>query len=278
MKISGSSAYRGERLDIQEQSYPESTATKKHEMRGSPTSLKTFEYDIWHLKRQKQGIDPSRDRSVRGDEATTTWQSSGALSFTPNPSPTVDTTATLDRAAADWILDPCSILPLTMEYLDLYFAHVNQATYYMLPQRSFLKWVRECHEKTLDDKMVLYSLMALGCRFSSRRDSTAHGRKLLQGARQAEQGSFGRFTLQLVQTRLMLTLLNFSLGNYDEAWDYCGTATRAVCGLKYNTEDGIGERLHLQGCEYGLDSKTSSECRRRTFWSAYIMDVRNSAT
>jgi Fungal specific transcription factor domain len=181
-------------------------------------------------------------------------------------------TDTFGLAGAHWTMDPYRISPLTMEYLNLYFAHINQATYYMLPKAPFMTWVRDFPDKSFDDKMILYTLMAMGCRFSGHTESIAHGKKFLQIARHAEQSSFGRFTLQLVQTRLVLALLHFSLGNCSEAWDYCGTAVRAVCGLKYNTEDGVTEEPHAD-CDYGLNTKTLAECRRRTFWSAYVMDV-----
>jgi Fungal specific transcription factor domain len=160
-----------------------------------------------------------------------------------------------------------------MEYLELYFTHINQATYCMLPKSPFLNWVRECRTKTQEDRMLLYTLMAMGCRFSSYKESNAHGKRLLQIARHAVQTSFGRFTLQLAQARLILALLNFSLGNATEAWDYCGSAVRAICGLKYNTEEGVTDVPPEGDYEYGLHGEALAECRRRTFWSAYIMDV-----
>lgn len=221
----------------------------------------------------KRDIDSIQDQWEVTQTTPETRRSSNALSPTRNPSPLFDMAETPGLAATSWTLEPCTISPLAMEYLDLYFVHINQAIYCMLPKGPFLEWVRSCQERTLDDKMILYTLMAMGCRFSTRKESVAHGRRFLQIARYAEQSSFGRFTLQLVQTRLILALLNFSLGNASEAWDYCGTAVRAVCGLKYNSEEAAIDRPHLVDLEYGLDRRTLAECQRRTFWSAYIMDV-----
>ena len=202
-------------------------------------------------------------------------RSSNALSPQANPVRTFDTTDDDDAselAATKWA-DFSSASPLTMQYMDLYFLHINQNIYHMLPKRPFLKWVRYCCEKTFDDKMILYTLMALGCRFSAHKESTAHGKRLLQLARHAEQSSFGRVTLQLAQTRLVLTLLNFSLGNTSQAWEYCATAVAAVSSLKYNTEDGVTVLPTIDDCEYGLDREALAECRRRTFWSAFVMEV-----
>lgn len=248
-------------------------ATENQQVVASPIYSGSSKHSIGPLKRQKREINPLHDHSEVLHMAPEPRRSSNALSPTTHPPPAFDMTGTLGLAGANWTVDPHTVTPMAMEYLDLYFAHINQATYCMLPKDPFLKWVRGCREKTLDDKMILYTLMAMGCRFSTHKESIAHGKRLLQIARYAEQNSFGKFTLQLVQTRLMLGLLNFSLGNSGEAWDFCGSAVRAVCGLKYNSEEAVTERPQLDDLEYGLDRSTLAECRRRTFWSAYIMDV-----
>ena len=234
-------------------------------------SARVSDHDGRLLKRQKRESESADNKIILGIPESR--RSSKGLSPILNPPPVCAVIDTLGLAAAEWSDDPYDVSPLTMEYLNLYFNHINQATYCMLPKLPFLKWVCEHHKKSPDDKMILYSLMAMGCRFSERKESIAHSKRLLQIARQAEQSSFGRFTLQLAQTRLILSLLSFSLGKSSEAWDYCGTAVRAVCGLKYNTEDGIVGQTDMEDCEYGLNKETMAECRRRTFWSACVMEV-----
>lgn len=211
------------------------------------------------------------DRTILGINKSRR-SSKGSSPFS-NPPPVCALIDILGLSAAEWSDYPYDVFPLAMKYLHLYFNHVNQAAYCMLPKFPFLKWVGECHEKSPDDKMILYSLMAMGARFSEHKDSIAHGKRLRQIARQAEQSSFGRFTLQLAQTRLTLGMLSFSLGKSGEAWDYFGTAIRAINGLKYNTEDGVAELTNVEDCEYGLNKEAIIECRRRTFWSACVMDV-----
>jgi hypothetical protein len=250
-----------------------STATEKREMFILSASSEPQDHHTRPTKRQKRDADLEHDRLDMVQPAPETRRWSTALPPATNQPPNLEVTDTLDLAAADRTMDPYPISPLTMEYLDLYFAYINQATYTMLPKAPFLKWVRHCHEKTLDDKMILYTLMGMGCRFSARKESVAHGKRFLQIARDAEQNSFGKFTLQLVQARLLLALLNFSLGNPSEAWDYCGTAVRAACALNYNSEEGVTSQSQLLDLEYGLNGRTLAECRRRTFWSAYVMDV-----
>jgi hypothetical protein len=249
------------------------SAMQKHEMLMLSASSEPQDHHGRPIKRQKRDVDLEHDRldMIQPTPETRRW--SNALPPTTNQPPIFELTDASDLAAADRTMDPYPISPLTMEYLDLYFAHINQAIYTMLPKAPFLKWVRGCHEKTLDDKMILYTLMGMGCRFSARKESVAHGKRFLQIARDAEQNSFGKFTLQLVQVRLLLALLNFSLGNFSDAWDHCGTAVRAACGLKYNSEQGVTSQSQLLDLEYGLNGRTLAECRRRTFWSAYVMDV-----
>ena len=231
------------------------------------------EHDNRPLKRQKRMAEPMNERPNTGRAAPGAHRASNGSSLISNPPTVCDVVHTPGLASANWADDPYDTSPLTIEYLNLYFAHVNQATYYMLPKDPFLRWVRECHTKALDDKMILYSLMAMGCRFSTHYDSIGHGKRLSQIARHAERSSFGRFTLQLAQARLILALLSLSLGNSSEAWDYYGLAVTAICGLKYNTEEGVTKQPRFEDGDYGLNREALAECRRRTFWSACVMDV-----
>lgn len=248
-----------------------SIAMDRHPSYMSPAPSVHLELKIRPAKRQKQSFDTEEEPVEKRRSASETCGSRNAMGHTINAAATFETRDTADCVEAYWDTDTTS--PLTMEYLDLYFFYINGVTYNMLPKGPFLKWVRDCQEKTIDDQMVLHTLMAMGCRFSAREESTAHGKRLLQIAHDAEQNCFGKFTLQLVQTRLILALLNFSLGKFSEAWDYCGTAVRAICGLKYNCEEAVSLPDHSDEISYGLNSRALTECRRRTFWSAYMMDV-----
>jgi hypothetical protein len=91
-------------------------------------------------------------------------------------------------------------------------------------------------------------------------------------ARGAMGKSVGNFSLPMVQTRLILGLLHYALGNGFRAWDYCGMAVRAACGMKLNVEKGLQAIAEDERPDFGFDKGTLIECRRRTFWSAYLMD------
>lgn len=177
----------------------------------------------------------------------------------------------------DWRVDPFEVDPESSNYhMNLYFDHINSTTYCMFPRNPFFKWCQTSRDKTADDRMIIYSLLAMGAVFSVRPDHKTICRKLLNAAEFAVQQSLGQFSLQLAQSRLILALLHFSLGNSTKAWDYCGAGIRAVCAMKLNIEGAIhiaeGEEM-----EYGFTKAALEECQRRTFWSAFLMDVSHSS-
>jgi hypothetical protein len=115
-------------------------------------------------------------------------------------------------------------------------------------------------------------MLAMGSIFAPN-DPKSDSKLFCNIARYAIQKNYGKFSLQLVQSRLLVALLFFALGDTKIAWDYCGSALRAACALKFNTEAGINDLTEDQIPEYGLSKEALAECQRRTFWSVYIMDV-----
>lgn len=184
-----------------------------------------------------------------------------------------------DQLAMQWEQDPYDVNPgLTMQLLDLYFLHAGRATYGMFPRTSFLTWVQNSREKSPDHLMLLYSVLAMGSIFSLDAEKRNAGKRHAAIATHAMERRFGKFTLQLCQSRLMLALYNFARGKSQEAWDYCGTGLRALSALKLNTEDGVKELPETAtDAPYGFDRLTLEECCRRTFWSGFLMDVSSTA-
>lgn len=180
-----------------------------------------------------------------------------------------------DQMALQWEQDPYETDPrLTKHLLDLYFLHAGRATYGMFPRRAFVSWAERSHVKSQDQLMALYAVLALGSLFSEDPEKRALGKRFAGVASYAAEKRFGRFTLQLCQTRLMLALYYFARGKSQEAWDFCGAGLRAISALKLNTEEGIidlGE--NTPDLDYGFDRWTFEECCRRTFWSGLLMDV-----
>jgi hypothetical protein len=180
-----------------------------------------------------------------------------------------------DQLALQWEQDPFETDPrLTMHLLDLYFLHAGRATYGMFRRRPFLAWVEDSRDKDQDHLMLLYSVLALGSLFSTDPDKRALGKRFASVASYAAERRFGKFSLQLCQTRLMVGLYYFARGRSQEAWDLCGAGLRALSALKLNTEEGVKELADSSAnLDYGFDRWTYEECCRRTFWSGLLMDV-----
>lgn len=160
-----------------------------------------------------------------------------------------------------------------MHYIETYFMHINAATYRLFPRKLFLDWVRSETVKSPDDLMLIYTMLAMGSVFSSRTERKHEGSLFGKIARFAVERNHGNYSLQLIQSRLLLAFYHFSIGDTHKAWDYGGMGFRVVSGLRLNVEDGITDIGDDDMLDYGLNRRALEECRRRTFWAAYMMDV-----
>ncbi|KAL4977099.1 hypothetical protein BDW66DRAFT_166034 [Aspergillus desertorum] len=180
---------------------------------------------------------------------------------------------THDPLATDWRADPYAIDPESAtHFTETYFTYVNDRLYYMFPRRRFLLWLKSCHTKSLADNMLLYCIMALGSVFSERPDKMAAMKRYSRTARYALEHSQHSLSLQLAQSRIIISLWYYAIGALVKSWDAAGAAVRTVCGLRYNIEMGGVIVEQSQPCEYGLHPQALIECRRRTFWIAFLVD------
>ncbi|KAL2826006.1 hypothetical protein BDW59DRAFT_69235 [Aspergillus cavernicola] len=178
-----------------------------------------------------------------------------------------------DPLANDWRADPYAAEPeLAIYLIEAYFAFVNDGLYYLFPRGRFLLWLKSCHTKSLDDNMLLYSMMTLGSVFSDRPDRMVALKRYSRTARYALEHSQHSLSLQLAQSRIIMSLWYYAIGALVKSWDAAGAAVRTVCGLRYNVEMGGVIVEQSQSCEYGLHPQALVECRRRTFWVAFLMD------
>ncbi|KAJ5381391.1 uncharacterized protein N7496_003819 [Penicillium cataractarum] len=178
-----------------------------------------------------------------------------------------------DPLVGSWNVDPFDHDPeMTLHYVETYFSNVNDGLYHIFPHARFILWLKSCDTKSPEDKMMLYSMMALGSIFSDRPDRVTALRRYSRIARFAIQRSQHNLSLQLAQSHLMMSLLYYAAGLLAGSWDSIGAAGRAVCGLRFNIESGGVIVSQNQACEYGLHPQALIECRRRTFWVAFILD------
>lgn len=158
-------------------------------------------------------------------------------------------------------------------YIDKYFSNINGGIYHMFPRKPFILWLKSCRKKSFDDKMLLYSMLAMGTIFSDRPERVIAGQRFLRTARQAVEKRQHRLTLQLAQSRIILSLWYYATGALAKAWDSIGAAVRTVCALRYNIEPDSLATGNNQMCEYMLHPLALAECYRRTFWVVFILDV-----
>ncbi|KAF2202614.1 hypothetical protein GQ43DRAFT_368768 [Delitschia confertaspora ATCC 74209] len=254
------------------QSTEVSSASRTHEEHhefpwnagAGPLKLSTF---------RRKTLSENRGMSVHSLD--TDW--SGSLNDPDHPDAT-RRGSYQDQLAVQWEQDPYEAdARLTMHLLDLYFWHAGRATYGIFPRQPFLAWVEGPREKSQDDRMLLYSVLAMGSIFSTDAEHQAIGKQFAAIAAYAIEKRFGKFTLQLCQSRLILGLYNFAKGMATQAWDFCGAGLRAISALKLNTEEGIKDFPEDAELDYGFDRWTLEECCRRTFWSGFLMDVSSTA-
>ncbi|MCJ1293626.1 hypothetical protein MMC34_005181 [Xylographa carneopallida] len=182
----------------------------------------------------------------------------------------------IDPLASNWRTDPYHSQPeLVMHYVDLYFTHINSATYRMFAREPFLHWLQYAKGKSSDELMVLYSMLAMGSTFSNLETRKSEGSLFARVARYAVEKNHGQFSLQLAQSRLILALYHFSVGDGAKAWDYCGSAVRVAAGLKMNLEQAIVAIVNDAPLDFGLNRSGLEECYRRTYWSTFLMDRYN---
>ena len=63
----------------------------------------------------------------------------------------------MDQLASEWSNDPYAVNPQqVLHFIDVYFAHVNSATYCMFPGKHFPQRLRHSNRKTPDEMMVVY--------------------------------------------------------------------------------------------------------------------------
>lgn len=159
---------------------------------------------------------------------------------------------------------------LVTELITVFFKHVPETAYCMFPEGPFKSWVLSSSEKSVDELMLVYTILALGSVFSLKAEHKSYGAQYAAISRLACDNR--HFCIQLVQSRLLLSLYYFATNAPEESWDFCGAALRAASGLKLNLEIEKSDDAYLTSFPYGLTRAGYAECRRRTFWSCYLMD------
>jgi hypothetical protein len=181
-----------------------------------------------------------------------------------------------DSARFDSTIDPFQVdPPLVSHLMEMFITHINSQIYCMFPSAPFLQWVFSERKKSQNDMMLLYCVLTIACLFSDREDRASFEPQFRSAANSLIESRFGKFTLQLVQSRILFALYQFACENPNDAWEHCGSAIRAAMALSLNYEQRPDEMTKEESGLYTMNNATSIECRRRTFWAAYLIDKFN---
>lgn len=188
-------------------------------------------------------------------------------------------TAEVDPERFDPYMDPYACdAEVTIYYLELYFYYRASGPYEAVPREHFLEWVKNGEPKSVDDRMAIYAMMALGSCFGADKELKQAGRPIYEIAFRLERERTTAFTLQLVHARSALVLYHFAVGEFESAYEYTANAVRAATMLRYQDEYHIKENIDedVELHEYNMRIDMLKECRRRTFWVVYLFDVSES--
>jgi Fungal specific transcription factor domain/Fungal Zn(2)-Cys(6) binuclear cluster domain len=152
--------------------------------------------------------------------------------------------------------------PLTMHYLKEYFKYINTHVYNLVPTKAFLRWVQQSTTKSLDEKMLLYAMLAAGTAFSHTQNHQTHQFQFKNIAEVAVDRNTG-ISLPVVNAQLILSMLAYALDELDKS----RVLAKAAIYMAYRA--GFNEETEAKETRFGLDLPTYLECRRRTFWIAF---------
>lgn len=177
-------------------------------------------------------------------------------------------------SSSSWDEDPYLNDPdATMHFLEVFFAQSAHEVSIMFPRRAFARWVRQWREKRRRECMVLYAILALGSIYADNRFS-AFAKLCVERAAQAVCFIDGKFSMAVIQARLLVAAYKHLIGEDSASWELSGSALGIIRAMRLNSEEGCGE--HLDDATrryYNFSREQLKECRRRTFWTAFLVDV-----
>jgi len=171
----------------------------------------------------------------------------------------------------DWTIDPyLSNGEATLRLVDVFFT--EEYCCFLFPPATFRRWVVQCRDKSREELMVLYSMLAISSALIA--ESTSFSKTCTERAVNAVADNFGLFSLALIQSRLFLSTFFLAKGQESLFWEYSGAMLRALSAARLNVEDGCqSKREGCGGNMFDLTDAQLTECKRRTFWAAFMTDV-----
>nr|CAD11360.1 conserved hypothetical protein [Neurospora crassa] len=176
-----------------------------------------------------------------------------------------------------YVSDPESVISTIASF----FVCIDATTFRFLPEKAFKIWVQNLahhKNKSPEDLMLVYSILALGSLLSiagsSRLDhKTEKTNHYAQVARYATEHA--TMSIQLVQARILLSLYYMAVSKPIDANEMSSSAMSAAAYLQLNLELDQSPDVGRNSFPYGLTRAGFSECRRRTFWSCFLLERLN---
>ncbi|PFH61281.1 hypothetical protein XA68_17794 [Ophiocordyceps unilateralis] len=142
------------------------------------------------------------------------------------------------------------------------------------PEKVFRSWVAgSAHEKSPEDLMVFYSVLAVGVALSGGPRHIAH--EYAQVAHYAQKvASFP--SLQLVQSRILLAVYHVSTCRVRDASELISSAATVAASLQLNREIDPSADEGLCVYPLGMNVVGYCEARRRTLWSLFMLERINT--
>ncbi|KAF7189287.1 putative transcriptional regulatory protein [Pseudocercospora fuligena] len=259
--------------------WPSTATSPIRERISDPTPANGHEPDVeaMHKRRNLEDHSPPGTVTKKHRSASPSYVTHGSVTASVgvnnyNTSPPMPRN---ESKGLSWEEDPYSVDPqLTLRLLEHFFEDVNDATYNMFPRHHFIHWVRTCSQKCQNERLVLYAMLAMASIFADDAYS-AFGKQCANITAEALQSKHGRFSMPVVQARLLLGLYHFARGANDLTWDYIGAGMNAANFLRYHTEQGcVDDESQIERArnEFAFTKEQLIECKRRTFWSGFLMD------
>ncbi|GAB7342961.1 hypothetical protein MBLNU457_g1065t1 [Dothideomycetes sp. NU457] len=170
----------------------------------------------------------------------------------------------------EWSIDPyLSNAEATIRLVDSFFD--QEYCFFLFPPSAFKHWVMNSRDKSSEELMTLYSLLAISS--AQIAENTSFSKTCTERAVNAVASNFGVFSLALVQSRLFLSTLFLSKGQDNFYWEYGGAMLRALSAERLNFEEGCSNKKGASGRNlFDLSDIQLTECKRRTFWAAFFTD------
>ncbi|RDA94460.1 hypothetical protein CP533_2239 [Ophiocordyceps camponoti-saundersi (nom. inval.)] len=147
------------------------------------------------------------------------------------------------------------------------------------PEKAFRSWVAATgsgqQEKSAEDLMLLYAVLAVGVTLSGGPRHIAH--EYAQVAHYAQRKTTaGHPCLQLVQSRILLAVYHVSTCRVREAGELISSAAVAAASLQLNREIDVDDEPVAAVYPLGMNAVGYCEARRRTMWSLFMLERINT--